>query len=509
MKKNFQILLRVILISLFFACEQDDYIPNESTNKKLTGQKLTYKQLTKNSNLIKKINKLPSTKNAQKDHNGKIIYSSENDFYINTDLAIYLEDENGNHSYTFQVFRENATFLLENIVLRSRDSLGYDLLLAQYDITQTEYNQLQNGEIINVSDKIILSDIDDNSLVSDITNKVMVILGNIILYCDISSIYTPISDDPECSCYFESVLFSNCESLDGGDSSNNSGEGGSWDGTFPGDEEAYENDSFPDTSGSGGVNTNSGSQNDSNQPDGCKGCNNIFIYTSPVVEEEEIKKDPCDKVKKLLSKPNMQSEISSMATKTSEPNEWGRYKLTSSSVIQTPPSTSAGAVDFPIPASGQYTMIAHTHNSPASSTYSIFSWMDLEGLATLIRQGKVDTQKFVAFLATADGTYYALTIEDPSAFSNFFATAFDTEFDLETGKIRAREMNTYYDPAKIGNPIIKENNSDNLADEKAFLTFLQDNNLGVTLFEANSDFTTFEKVSYDKLTDDIQKTPCN
>ena len=61
----------------------------------------------------------------------------------------------------------------------------------------------------------------------------------------------------------------------------------------------------------------------------------------------------------------------------------------------------------------------------------------------------------------------------------------------------------------IKNPILKENSTDVVADEKAFLDMIKDFDMGITLFEANSTFTNFEIAKHNLTTNDIDKTPCN
>lgn len=220
--------------------------------------------------------------------------------------------------------------------------------------------------------------------------------------------------------------------------------------------------------------------------------------------------DPCVKINGLLAAiPAAQPELASMATQVSDTSEHGRYKLTRSNVVQTPPTGTNGAVSFPTPASGAYIMHAHTHNSPANTTLSVFSWFDLEAIAKLMKQGKISPD-CVFFLATADGTNYAFTIDDQVKFSQFFAIGTDPDFDMEIGIQRAETMKKYYDVGNVtGTPLIKEDSTNNLVDEKAFLDMLADNNMGASLLEANSNFTSFNKVVHDKATDTIVPTPCN
>ena len=225
---------------------------------------------------------------------------------------------------------------------------------------------------------------------------------------------------------------------------------------------------------------------------------------------EFVDKEPCDKVKSIFTNLNsLKSELEYLQSKTTDTKEWGRYKVSTSNIIQTPPATTSTEVSFPVP-SGKYIMLAHTHNSPASSTYSVFSWGDLEAFAELMKNNKIDAEQFVAFLITADGTSFALTIDDTDKFKKFFALANEPSFDMSIAEKRVSEAKKYYgllDPDP--NPIIKEDNLDTVLDEKAFLDLLQDNDLGLSLFEVNSTFTAFDKVSHDKTTGIINKQPCN
>jgi hypothetical protein len=219
-------------------------------------------------------------------------------------------------------------------------------------------------------------------------------------------------------------------------------------------------------------------------------------------------KTPCNKIKDIMLIPNIKDELIALDSKTSDVIEWGKYKLDNSNVIQNPPANTFGVVTLPPLATGNYSFFAHSHNSPSTATYSIFSWADLEDMAILARNGKLE-EGFVTFLMTADGTRYALTIANAEAFGNFFSTPLDSNFNNSIGLQRANAMNLYYDPAFKGNPLIKENSTDNIVDEKAFLDLVSDNNLGVTLFETNATFTTFDAVTHDKTNNTIVKTPCN
>ena len=220
--------------------------------------------------------------------------------------------------------------------------------------------------------------------------------------------------------------------------------------------------------------------------------------------------NPCNKITNLFNDySNLKQELINLKGFTSASTERGRYKLTSSNFIQTPPTGSDGYVNIPIPTTGQYVMFAHTHNSPASGTLSVPSFADIEAMATLLKLGKIDASNFVFFLMTADGTNYAITIDNPIQFLKVFATQFDDGFDFDIGVNRYNMKIKYYTGIKDEPPLIKEDNSDNIVDEKLFLDFLETTKMGLSLFEVNNTFDEFTRVTHNKTTGNIDKNNCN
>ena len=219
--------------------------------------------------------------------------------------------------------------------------------------------------------------------------------------------------------------------------------------------------------------------------------------------------DPCDKIKKmLLSNPTLSTKLQSLAGMTSQTVEKGKYNTSITNTINDLPSSASGEIVIPpLPSGEMYLLIAHTHNSPSSSTYSIYSWEDLENMSKLIKSGQIDINEFILIVITADGTRYALTVSDTNSYLKFFAFAKDPLFEMDIAMNRVKVMDKYYfDKTK---PLIKENSTNNVKDEKSFLKMLDENNMGLTLFEINSTFTTFSKVKLNKTTNTITPTPCN
>lgn len=109
-------------------------------------------------------------------------------------------------------------------------------------------------------------------------------------------------------------------------------------------------------------------------------------------------KNDCDKLKKATQdNPTMITDLINLEAKTSEPIEHGIYKTSGSVTTQIAIAGQNGSVEFPNITTGKYEVVAHTHNSPANSTYSIFSWEDLESVYNMIKADKINTSKFVSF----------------------------------------------------------------------------------------------------------------
>lgn len=459
-------------IFILFACSEDFY-DNAINKKDLKVSHEKFENLLKDKKFSKVLTEVIVNKNKISS-NSKTIMEQQYGFNITNKPVNVIEKDNIT-SYTLFVTRENTpSNVIENLIIQTNNSNPNDTkaFLIKYN-SNIDINE--NFEMSNFQGTKSILPIIYNINESDTTGK----LVYVETCWNVTSWY----------CY--------------GPGGHSSSEGCTM--GFPITSQNCMTTSYDDGTGSGGGGGTSSGSGSSSSGD---------VFTAPHggsgSSDLDIALNPCDKIKKVFTKlPTLRNELSNMSGKTSESNEWGKFKTSNTNIIQTPASTASGEVSFPNLTTGQYTMMAHTHNSPANTTYSVFSWADLEVLATLVRNGKVDTENFVSFLATADGTYYAFTIEDSEAFAQFFATAFDAGFDPVIGEKRAKAMNKYFDPGKKGNPVIKENNDDNLADEKAFLDFMQDNNMGASLFESNSTFTTFDKVTHNKITDNVDKQPCN
>ena len=236
------------------------------------------------------------------------------------------------------------------------------------------------------------------------------------------------------------------------------------------------------------------------------------IYDIAAYEEALFNND-CDKLKKLfLNNPTLQTELSTLAGKTAESVENGLYKLSSgASIVQVPPGTHGG-VDFPVSPPGKYELMAHTHNSPSESTYSIYSYDDILWIADKLKKEKISSSKFTSFLSTADGTHYALTISDVNKFKKAFSTILDGDvFDVNAAtKRELAKRKYYYGDLENGNyeELINEENSDLNKDAFYFVEMLAYMDCGLSIFETDSNFTNFQKLGLNHSATDVERKPC-
>lgn len=116
--KIFLLFSSLVFLGIFFdSCQMDDNTINEKGETKSLNFKLErvkFNKFSKNSKLIKQLSKIEP--NKKQNEFGKTVSSTDGSFTINTEFATYIESDNGKHSYTFKINRENPEFLLENLI---------------------------------------------------------------------------------------------------------------------------------------------------------------------------------------------------------------------------------------------------------------------------------------------------------------------------------------------------------------------------------------------------------
>src|SRR5690606_7651519 len=92
-------------------------------------------------------------------------------FAIDTDYCKYLV-VNGIESYTFGVYRQDPPKnLLENLVLTKHRNDSISAMLYQYQLTKPEQDSLLKGVMVPLKDRILVHDITDKNLISDVSGK--------------------------------------------------------------------------------------------------------------------------------------------------------------------------------------------------------------------------------------------------------------------------------------------------------------------------------------------------
>jgi hypothetical protein len=484
MKKPTKIILKLLnfaIVFILFSCEKELY-DDKIYQSKINVEKISLKDSKStakiNSNLFKAVSKINSKK---KNITGKIVYDSINNIYFDDEKGIKISKDDY-ESYTFKIIKENGK--LENLLFTKNMNNEFDAYKVKYDFTEEEM-KLLNSQDIKPSEIISLSESSD-------TNK-MVYITFLVSAC---------SGVPwDCGgsiCGFYEVTFEMWIDEGGGGGGGGTGNSGGTEG------------------GGGGGAGNSPSSNpygDNSIGDSPE----MPIMTVPV-HGAPLVTSPCSKVKKQFIKyPSLRQSLLDLATTTSQNVENGIFidnsaTSTTQNPVQIIPSGSSGAVDINPNPTNPYLMIAHTHNSPAASTYSIFSFSDLNAVATLINNNHLDSN-FVFYVITADGTRYAITIDDPQSFSDFFYHPLDhpgEEIDWNKANAYTKLVGDYYNnEPPLPAPLIQENGNDKQNDLKLFLSFIKEAQLGATVFKVSSDFNTFTKVSLSSNNNTIQYDDCN
>lgn len=263
-----------------------------------------------------------------------------------------------------------------------------------------------------------------------------------------------------------------------------------------------------------------GGESPSNPQEGSGG-----VVTTPIPclfcsEPDIMRKTPCDKVKDQNTNfPSLKQSLVTLATSTSQNHENGIFidntaTTTTADPIQTIQNnnTNGGTIILNMNPTNKYIMLAHTHDSygtDGTGTYSIFSWDDLTTINNLLVKNHIDNSSFVFYLITADGTRYALTVDSPSNLRSFFYNPSNLPFgtEIDTQKILDMEkvFQKYYDKSKNG---LITTTSSIINDKSNFLKFIKEANLGITVFEVDAAFSTYQKLT---ISDSglVTPTPCN
>ncbi len=426
-----------------------------------------------NSKLLETANKIKNLNIISK--NSKSVYNSDFDFYM--------EDEHGKHvivdgknSYTFEITRTTGEQKVENIIFNEKTDGSFDSYIAKYNFTKDDF--------INLPVNVLKEKNIDYTVLNTQTNR-----------------YNPICIEEQT--YVTGDYYYSCDLNVGGGSGD-----GHWVTIGVSCGSGFDNS---DSGGSGGgYNPSNGGGNPSN-PSHSVGGGSTGVNTTPVLLAS-----PCKKVQKQKDKfASLIPALVTLSATTGQNHENGVFinsaaTATTPNPIQTIPANSniGGAIQpNPYP-TYPYAMIAHTHDAfgEGNGTYSIFSFSDLQTLSNLILANHIDTDNFVFYLTTADNTQYAMTIDNPTEFAeslNFLGDPANPVYDGIKADTNKDIEEKYY--GKKAGTIKPDSNP--VTDKVMFLKMLKELGNNATLFEVNSNFTTFNKLSINS-SGVVSNSPC-
>ncbi len=153
MKKSyFKLSLQVV--SFIFLCSCQHELLQTEEEYSLKSQQSTIQQLLrsqlekKDPQLVSKIDRL-QVKN--KSANARVYTDAENGFSVDTEKTVYVEDAQGNKTYTFKIERNNTNSgILENLILKQTGISEYAAYLVKYDQTAVEnLGSIAQGDLKN------------------------------------------------------------------------------------------------------------------------------------------------------------------------------------------------------------------------------------------------------------------------------------------------------------------------------------------------------------------------
>lgn len=515
--------LLCLLAFILSNCQKDDLHEDIETSKKNDYkstpniQELSFKELKRNQAAFNIVSQITNSRSSLSARGG--VYSPSFRMELDTTKIIKIEQDSSRYSLTFRMIEESPSQnITRNLVL---DAVAPDIFYAfiyEYNLPERERNQLASGSLNNIKGYLdiitINPDFSQNRIQGISSDCWEEILISEAQACASGNHSHAMGNASQCKLKgdalpqeAETMLILKADCDFGGGSSGPSPYG-------PGGDEGTQDPwANPDLGGIGSNGENNNTypgnpgedDNENEEPVSSLTTIPLFEY----IPKEE--KDPCDKISNLLDEtknPGVKDKLIELIGKTSDSTEAGAGKIVGSNNgtndgITDYTYSGDGYLDIDPPSSGKFSFIGHTHNSPANSTYSVFSWWDLsDGLYSWIKNNQI-TNNFVYFVFTADGTYYAITVENASNFKKFFTPLDDlldnpSPIQISTHANMNNALTVYFKGTKDKEPLIKEDNTDYTQDAKYFLQMLKDANIGIEVFETDNSLSSFDKVSLDE-----------
>ena len=529
-------------------------MPVESGLPTYVRKKLTGSSILKNKELIHTLDHLNNKVISSPEDFSKSnlnTYTGETTFTINTDVANYLE-YGAYHSYTFPVSRSVDNGLLENLLLSLQNDGTYKSILIAYDVTEIEKKMMLNDELVDLDGKTSFTILHNQDWANNMNKSIGEPDNMCMSYtmtvprCSFGGLHSAtdiennVNNGANCKSKplggvaepYMTFYFTECEGRQAGspgdaytpppydDFGNYTGLGSPRDREPSGPSTGNDGQQPPDDED----NTNDPDPLEDNdncvQQDHNGNC--VREMTAPIVADQPSIGDECKKIKDLLDNPDyadfkLKLQQQAQPAVLALPVEFGSAQIEGETTTRDFIGNAVvPEVTMPIINNAMYAGVGHNHSNTPTQGLSIFSPADMISTALLLRKQQLDASKFVCFLSTEQGTYYAFTINDPQKFLDlFYANTFQRGFlDVPLGKRnlyfkskdKFEKFNKKYFDEKL-NPKIKPN--DPTADVlKEFLKFMNEADCGISLFQTDANFDDFTPLI---LENDNTKlgTPCN
>lgn len=473
----------ILVFLVVFGCKQDDfYHQSQNSKQEMKLQKVSLEDIMKKpehkrfkESFIKfKEGVSLKSQNIQ----GRLVYNEEYRLYIDDENGVFIEKE-GYRSYTFRIERPESDGKLENIVFVGNSNEEFDARIVVYDITYEEFETLGEEEIMDRAVEYFSYD----------SYQAEMLPG---LDCTETWSYEVVSNNngeviPNTPLFtYAWVLTVDCV----WDTTPGTGGNGAWTGNGNGDSSGNGNSNGNQNGGGGNNNGN----NNTVSP----------LVTTPVGLDGAPSKKECTKIAKVLNdNPEFKQKLLDLAAEAPTATNEKAIVLHKDGT-DAEYTGQSGMVEIPPDPSSKYTAMAHNHDG--QNTYSVFSSGDF-GLIGLVdvAYNKLDIDKFVSFLVTAKGTRYAFTINNKAKFRSFYEyikmKRSDTplsEYNTYVQMLKKIQtvLDKYYDERESHpvHPLIKETSTNTTMDLLLFVKFLEEADMGISIFEVDENFENFKEV---------------
>ncbi len=154
----------ILFFSLFLLqCQPEEYVKEDRSDHPFSIKNMGKKEIQQNETLTDILGDLQNRLNKQdNNHSGRMVYSGENDFFIDTDYGAYITNEDDNyHSYTFPIIGKSEITGFSNLLITINEDDNYEAFIVQYDMNATDKEHMAQGFEIDLAGKVNYYPIND------------------------------------------------------------------------------------------------------------------------------------------------------------------------------------------------------------------------------------------------------------------------------------------------------------------------------------------------------------